>query len=533
VEAGDTARQPFVLQARDPRRGWLVMASNEAARQYRIYPGMPIGEACALLPSLKLFEYEPQEDLQALIELAQEAWQFSPIVGLEPLDPHPWAGHSLHQPQAFFLEADGLTHLFGGLTGLLLRLNAWLCTKGWTARSAAAPSLGAAWALAHYAKGTQLNYCDGEDGQINELRPLFWRLPIESLRLDVKTVHTLHQLGIRDIEALIRLPRAGLAGRFGERLLQRIDAVCYGQAEHYSTLKADLLCSVEIPLEFPTDHRATLEELLRRAMRRLCEQLRRHGQGLLRLSVCLRVEQGPAWWWTLGLYRATSDEEHLTKLLLGQFEQHFDDRSRRMPARVTTVELTATLTAPLVWKQTELFDGEERRLREIVAHSIDMLAARLGRKQVVAPQLQKHPQPELVCQWRPLTGRRVDGNTQTTSRKLPRSSSKPKTEDSTPLIGNLMNPQVDDPMRRPVQLYQPPRPVEMHRCDPNGAPEEFFVDGEVHQVRQAWGPERIESGWWSGAHHRRDYYRLETTNGAWLWLFRELQKNHWYLHGFF
>ncbi len=148
-------QQPFVLQARDPRRGWRVMASDSLARAHRIYPGMSISEATALLPTVRLLEFDPQEDLAGLLELAYEAWQFSPIVGLEKLDAQIWAGRSQHQPQAFFLEANGLTHLFDGPESMLLMIDDWLCSKGYVACLAMAPSIGSAWALANYGHRTQ------------------------------------------------------------------------------------------------------------------------------------------------------------------------------------------------------------------------------------------------------------------------------------------------------------------------------------------------------------------------------------------
>ena len=115
--------RPFVLQARDPRRGLRVMAADSIARQMGIVPGMSVSEASVLVPSVQILEYDPQEDLESIVELAEEAWQFSPLVGLETLDEHAWAGRSLHQPQAFLLDATGLTEFFGGSVHFLSLLS--------------------------------------------------------------------------------------------------------------------------------------------------------------------------------------------------------------------------------------------------------------------------------------------------------------------------------------------------------------------------------------------------------------------------
>jgi protein ImuB len=112
---------------------------------------------------------------------------------------------------------------------------------------------------------------------------------------------------------------------------------------------------------------------------------------------------------------------------------------------------------------------------------------------------------------------------------------------------------------------------------PSGPPAQFHFAGVDYRIARAWGPERIETGWWrklgagdavmarspdrvmnptaglperrrpsvsrvawsgdhattSGAGIRRDYYRVETTGGRHFWLFRRLSDGRWFLHGEF
>jgi protein ImuB len=88
-------------------------------------------------------------------------------------------------------------------------------------------------------------------------------------------------------------------------------------------------------------------------------------------------------------------------------------------------------------------------------------------------------------------------------------------------------------MRRPLHLYQPPQPISVQSFDTQGIPNQFSLDRERYVVQEHWGPERIESGWWDTAHHRRDYYRVATDRGPWFWLYRDLQQKCWFLHGVF
>jgi protein ImuB len=84
-----------------------------------------------------------------------------------------------------------------------------------------------------------------------------------------------------------------------------------------------------------------------------------------------------------------------------------------------------------------------------------------------------------------------------------------------------------------MRLLAPPRPIEVASPGPGGPPVEFHWRGRRQVVARHWGPERIETGWWRRGLVRRDYYRVETTEGRRFWLFRDLAGGAWYLHGSF
>ena len=68
--------------------------------------------------------------------------------------------------------------------------------------------------------------------------------------------------------------------------------------------------------------------------------------------------------------------------------------------------------------------------------------------------------------------------------------------------------------RRPIRIT----------VEADGPPAAFHWQGRRHAVGRWWGPERIETGWWRGGIVRRDYYRVETTTGRRVWLFRDLSR---------
>jgi protein ImuB len=74
---------------------------------------------------------------------------------------------------------------------------------------------------------------------------------------------------------------------------------------------------------------------------------------------------------------------------------------------------------------------------------------------------------------------------------------------------------------------------------PDDPPVMFRWRGRAHRVARADGPERIGPEWWTGdTFEPRDYYRVETTDGHRLWLYRSglhtpTHEARWYVHGFF
>jgi protein ImuB len=91
---------------------------------------------------------------------------------------------------------------------------------------------------------------------------------------------------------------------------------------------------------------------------------------------------------------------------------------------------------------------------------------------------------------------------------------------------------------RPVHLLPKPEPVEVSAPVPDYPPMLFRYKGEVHQIKKADGPERIESEWWLETGEHRDYYQVEDEKGGRYWLFRlghysGDQSKQWFIHGFF
>ncbi len=591
------ANVPLVLSARDSRRGLLVAAANLAARKAGIRATMRLSEATALV-ALEIREHDPQEDIEALRGLAEQAQQFSPIVGLEQLDKKLWAGRTIPQPESLLLDVTGLAGLFGGEEALVQAISRWLDQHNYFGYMAIAGTVGAAWAMANYGTRrlvppptpaspasrlpsnsapatrsnrlpvgeTQADVAAAEelegDALVQRIVPesramsvaaggdarAVGSLPLAALRLPPETITSLQRLGLRTIAELEQLPRAGLATRLGERLLDRWDQAFGLKAEPIVTLAPLDDWSLEQTLEIPTEHRETMLEIVRRMSHSLSGRLARRGEGALRLVCRLDLVKRPSIVMQLGLFRPTNDAAHLEMLLAGQLEQQL--RSVRT-APLWRISLQATLTAPMVWRQVDLFSGGEVLNRHEIARLVDTLSCRLGRKNVLSSKTRRESQPELASSFQPMTGRRQDGSEQETVRKL-----------SSRLAQGEAQPSRDEPLRRPIQLLNPPVAIEVagawspHQAaasppaaaatistadNPQAlpprnlatAPARFHYQQVWHHVLEATGPERLESGWWKGPSVRRDYYRIATDKGGWWWIYRDLNNGQWHLHGLF
>ena len=165
---------------------------------------------------------------------------------------------------------------------------------------------------------------------------------------------------------------------------------------------------------------------------------------------------------------------------------------------VGSMSLEATVTAPLELQQQELFsESSPRRHPRNLAGLINRLSNRLGRRRVVRVRLVPDAQPEMAYRYVPV----LDAHGR-------RTSSRTKRVDSS---------------RRPLRLLA--RPIRLTA----GAQSQVDVLGHHYQIAQTWGPERIETGWWRGQAIGRDYYRIETTTGRRLWVFRRLRDGQWFL----
>jgi len=482
---------------------------------------------------------DPWADRKALESLAQWCEQFSPAVGLEQSD----------APESLLLDITGLAHLFGGEAALTALITGKFRNRGLGIRLAIADTVGAAWATSHFGsaeRGTEngkqkaagRTSCSDESSAFHS-SPVFIvppgqtaaalrGLPVEALRLPAETVELLHALGIHRIGQLEAIPRDEFLSRFGPILLKRWDEAMGQWAEPVLAHRAPPEFAVDLALEYPLAHREAVEAALEPLIGQVSAGLRACGQGALRLECRLDCRppvvsaalagQGPRPAAPIrifvGLFQPTAAAKHLFQLVQMQLER------LRLPAPVAAIRLGVTATAPLEYRQQDLFaDRAAQPSPRHLALLVDRLSSRLGRHAVTRVRLMPEAQPELACRYDPLTG---NVTRRRPSRVLP-AELPPRP------LRLLPRPAA---IAATCQLHEATVDQRLSECG-SGVPARFFAAGRWHRVSHAWGPERIETGWWRGQAVGRDYYRIETSEGRRFWLYRRLRDGQWFLHGMF
>jgi protein ImuB len=480
-----------LIDATDAQR--LITAANAAALALGVQPGMKRATALALVPQITLGQADAARDAQALSAVAHAALAFTPMVALaEPAGRH-------RASDTVLLEVRSSLRLFGGLAPLLRRLQAAAAPLGHRVHLVVAPTpLGAA-LLARVQR--RLHCADRV-----ALRDALEAAPVWLLGPGREHWEALQGMGLRTLGDLRRLPRAGLARRFGAALLDELDRA-HGD-------RPDPREPIVLPASF--DSRL---ELFARAD--TTEQVL-HGAGLLlaRLIAWLSARQAfvrrftlvmhhePRWRADAGIPAATPlaialaepsrDPKHLQVLLR--------ERLATLPLPAPTIELQIEASDIAVQPPPngELFPTPANE-REGLVRLIERLQARLGAERVRWLEPVADHRPERATVEHPVA-----------AGDLPRSRVAARGRKA-------------QAAARPVWIVMPPEPLPEQRARP-------LLDGAPLQLLA--GPERIEAGWWDGELAQRDYFIAQDRRGALVWIYRTRlpnveQPSGWFLQGRF
>jgi protein ImuB len=448
---GDTPEPLAVIEKQGNRS--RVKACNEAASACEVRLGMPVSAAQALVACLIVRSRDIAGEQASLASLASWAGRFTPDVSLQP-------------PDGLLIEIGSCLRLHRGFNNLIRQISNGLNEMGYTFTHACAPTPHAAWLMAMAGKEVAIR-------ESAKLEKALGALPVRLLDQSQDTMASLEMVGAHTLGDCMRFPRAGMARRFGQSLLDELDRALgrLPEAREFFVPPPIFERRLELPSEV---HEA---EALLFASRRLLLELEGYlglrQAGVHEFELVCSHEDVPDTVLKVGFaepVRALDRMQLLLRETIGR---------TRLAAPVHTIMLHASRIQAMELSNLDMFqDSVETGDCNLL---LERLRIRLGKDAVFNIAVASDHRPELA--WR-----HCEIGEET---KLPIK------------------------LQRPLWLLPKPMPCQKERLELKS------------------GPERIESGWWDGMDVVRDYYVAQGRNGSRLWVFRDRSNGKWFVHGLF
>ncbi len=483
------ADKPLIVLAR-VKSALRIAHADRKARALGLLPGLTLADARARVPDLDLADEDLVADAVLLDHLADWCDRYTPLVGMDG-------------PDGIMLDITGCAHLFGGEAALNADLLMRLARFGFSVRSAIAGTPDAARAIARYGEGGIVP----EGSEAKAVSPL----SVSALGTEPNTVTALARAGLRLIKDLAERPRAPLAARFGQDLLDRLSRTL-GETDHPLSPRRPLPeLAAERRFAEPIGRTEDVMAALGELAHEIAECLEARGTGGRRFEIGLFRTDGAVRRIGVLAGRPLRDAKPLVKLFEERLDSLADPVDPGFGFDMIRLDVLASEASHAV--QTGL-DGKENANEDIAA-LVDRLGARFGPGRVRRFVPQDSHIPERAAQSVPAMAA-VAG-----------SGAWPQQEEGAPSL-------------RPLRLIDPPEPVDETLSEvPDGPPIRFRWRRVMREVARAEGPERIAPEWWRREDKSltRDYFRVEDRQGHRYWLYREglygQDAPRWFLHGLF
>ncbi len=458
----------------------MITAASSQAEQQGILTGAILADAKAIVPDIQCFDDQENLAKKLLTRIGKWAIRYTPIVAID-------------LPDGIILDVSGCAHLWGGELNYLEHILKRLQESGYRCSGALSDTIGASYALARFGQKTPII-------SINQQYNALLNLPPTALRLSEPTVKRLHKLGLDKIGKFIQLPKSVLRRRFGEEMLLKLGQALGTDDEHIKPLVIVPPYEERLPCLEPIRTKPAIEIAIETLLKTLCKRLASEGMGIRSVELKGYRLDGKLTQATIGTNQSTNKIAHLCKL----FELKIAGIEPALGIELFI--LTATKVEPVDIHQEKLWNGKPGLADKGLAQLLDRLAGKIGPQAIKRYLPAPHYWPERSL--RPAVS--LDEKSET--------------------VWQQANP-------RPMEMLRKPEPVQVTAPIPDYPPMNFRYNNELHLIKKADGPERIEREWWMEKGEHRDYYILEDEQGRRYWIFRaghyNEEKSSWYLHGFF
>jgi protein ImuB len=561
---------PYALVARA-----RIVLVDPRAQALGVRIGFARSHALALAPQLECLSPEPERESRAFEAIALALCAFTPQIVLAD-------SHTL------LLDVTGSLRLFGGLRALLRQIGTTLDGTGHHAMLGCAPTPWAAWLFARAAA-----VWDGRRRRVIQATRLAAALdPLPATLLPAAALHGegLAQIGCESLGAVRRLPRAGLARRFGAGLLSALEQTYGEAADPRDYFMPPPVFEAKLELMARVEQAEALLFAVRRLLLQLVGWLTARHAGVSQFTLTLVHEtarHGDPRSSALTVSWSTPARA-LDHLLLMSREKL---QRTELIAPVIELHLSADQVSDYAAPTETLFplaagpDGE----REAMVRLVERLVARLGADKVREVAARDDHRPEAVVSTAPYqfarqpsarsssaqstAGKRATGLAAQRIAKVRQEASATQacalasrqkaatreaasmrlgTESKRALAARQVSASSSSsPVRKrlngrlegPGNLVLPLAPVAPRPVWLMSVPLRLTTRHGLPYYRSTLqivsGPECIEAGWWDGQGATRDYFIASGDDAALYWVYRErssADEQHagaWFLHGLF
>ena len=372
------ASGPAAVVAEDKPQG-IVLWANDAARGFRVLPGLKYAAALSLCGRLQAGVISPSELRAGCDELVEVLHRFSPEV--EP---------SAAEPGIAWVNASGLVKLYRSLPRWAGLMRDALHDAGFHATVVVGFTRFGAYATARTRRGVTI--FKSRDDERREAE----KVPLERLGIEPALRETLDRLAVRTVGAFLELPADGVLRRFGFEAFWLHSLASEDLVLPLQPQSANEPLERKLMFDAPESDSARLLFCVKRLLHPLMTLLTTRNEALAEISLILVPEDGEP------------REERLKPAAPSLDALLVLDLVR---LRLENVELGAGITDLIVRvegaearpEQIQLFSERPRRDLDAAARALARVRAELGEEAVVHAVLQEGHLPEASFRWEPVS----------------------------------------------------------------------------------------------------------------------------------
>ena len=492
--------------------GFNVVRTNSIAESCDIKIGSSLDLAYAKSTSCNFslisLPYNLDDDFLILERTAQALLSISPIVSIDKQRQKAYSLRVIPSPlyNGLLIDLTGCSKLYSSWEYLANSLQNAFQTLSITAQIAITTTTGASWALARFQTNSIVTT------NSHELMSLINDLPIQALRIPEQKVVEINEFGICKISQLLSINRNSIYHRFGKEVIIALNYLTGAAHELLPSVQKPLLYKSKLKFDPPIILVKDIVLSLTHLITKLLGKITNDGKYTSSFSIKFITEPPPFCIENSINVRKKQNDHHkivcrLTALpslqkpnqvkkYLNEILIPLIERSHPQ-SPVKQIYLEGMDVVDLIHLQFDL--NGESLIHEDTKRLMDSLTAAFDASQICSASFTNTWLPEKRS-------------------KFIRSIEKP----SHSLSSNFLNESY------PPVLLESPEPIKIVKDSNKELFTQFIWRNQKHKIYVIKGPKKINEEWWNLPNWEygtkvihREYYKMQTTDGLWLWIYRK------------